>query len=261
MREDILDGKVSRWDVTVDKGTTRPVANGYFGNFTIITIGGKKTLVFCDPRDSICVPMIDGWYDDVRLTDFGWSPDTRFVSDPNSNPLLVQRNGKWTMIGYYGPTVTRNGMRLRKPYCDEWYDCIDGREKARSINEYGDEVPHLSKDVSSVERWYDAVKDGKHVRLTRKCQVIDDRNQDTLAEVKTWDKDRIKTDWIEKDRPCYHISGFRYRGAKPGRISKEQALEMIKSHSFGKGFSSMSWGVEDGSVALVFESYSELDME
>lgn len=261
MREDILDGKISRWDVKVDEGTARPTAEGYFGNFTIITIGGKKTLVFCDPRDSNCVPMIDGWYDDVKFTDYGWSPDTRFVSEPNPNPLLVQRNGKWTMIGYYGPTVTRNGMRLRKPYCDEWYDCIDNREKARSINKRGDEVPHLSKDVNLVERWYDAVKDGNHVRLTKKCQVIDDGNQDTLAEVKTWGKDRIKTDWIEKGRPCYHISGFRFRGAKPGRISTEKALEMIKSHSFGMGFSSMSWAVEDGSVALVFESYSELDME
>ena len=189
MREDILDGKVSRWDVTVDKGTTGPIAKGYFGNFTIITIGGKRTLVFCDPRDSVCVPMIDGWYDDVKFTDYGWDPDERFVSEPNPNPLLVQRNGKWTMIGYHGPTVTRNGTRLRKPYCDEWYDCIDNREKGRSVN---------SKGVNLVERWYDAVKDGNHVRLTRKCQVIDDGNQDTLDEVKTWGKDRIKTDWIRK---------------------------------------------------------------
>lgn len=252
MREDILDGKISRWDVTVDEGTNRPVAEGYFGSFTIITIGGKKTLVFCDPRNSNCVPMIDGWYDDVKFTDYGWNPDERFVSEPNPNPLLVQRNGKWTMIGYCGPAVTRNGIRLRKPYCDEWYDCIDNWGKGRSVN---------SKGVNLVERWYDAVKDGNHVRLTRKCQVIDDGNQDTLAEVKTWDNERIKTDWIEKGRPCYHISGFRFRGAKPGRISTEKALEMIKSHSFGMGFSSMSWAVEDGSVALVFESYSELDME
>ena len=65
----------------------------------------------------------------------------------------------------------------------------------------------------------------------------------------------------EKGRPCYHISGFGFRGAKPVRISTEKALEMINVHSFGMGFSSMSWAVEDGSVALVFESYSELDME
>lgn len=250
MREAVLDGKLKRWDVEVDKGTPEVRGDGYFGSFTIITVGGKKTLVFCDPRDAICVPMIDDWYDDVKFTGFGWNPDTRFVSDPNSNPLLVKRAGKWTMIGYYGPRVTRNGLSLRKPYCDDWYDSIGNRENGRAINNAGD-----------VERWYDAVKDGRPVRLTRKCQLINDRNHEIMAEVKTWDKDRIIADWIQKEGPCYHIQGFRYRGAKPVRISKSAALEMIRRHSFGMGFSSMSWAVEDGSVALVFESYSELDME
>lgn len=244
MREAILDGKVSRSDVTVDKGTTRPIAEGYFGNFTIITVGGKKTLVFGDPRDSICVPMIDDWYDDVRFTDYGWSPDTRFVSDPNSNPLLVKRNGKWTMIGYYGQKVRRGDNWLRVPYCDEWYDSIG-------------KTSRVAKGV----RFYEASRNGEAVRLTPKCQVIEEDASDVIATVKKWDKDRIVRDWIDKGMPCYHISGFRYRGAKARKITNDEARDLIKVYHFGKGFSSIDWNIEDGHAALVFKSYSEADME
>ena len=52
----------------------------------------------------------------------------------------------------------------------------------------------------------------------------------------------------------------RFRGASAHPITTEKARELIKKHSFGKGFSSLDWSVEDGRVALVFESYSESDM-
>lgn len=90
--------------------------------------------------------------------------------------------------------------------------------------------------------------------MTRECEK-------TMSEVKEWDKDKIKRDWIDKGRPCYFINGLRFRGATAHPISQEEAASLIKKHSFGMGFYSLSWGVEDGKVALVFEEYSEYDME
>ena len=259
MREDILEGNIKRWDIVVDPGTQHVKCEGYFGNFTIITVGGKKMLVFADPRESFCEPMLAEWYDEIEWT-APWNPDTRFVSNPNREPLLVKKGEKWTIVCYYGKKIIRGRFRQRVPETDEWYDKIFKKENVQCLREDGSKASSWA-DTKTVERWYDAVKDGLPVRITERGCAISDNNPELLKEVKTWDKDRIKTDWIEKGRPCYHISGFRYRGAKPGRISTEKALEMIKIHSFGMGFSSMSWAVEDGSVALVFESYSELDME
>lgn len=257
MREGILSGQMSRYDVEVDEGTPMPKAEGYFGNFTIIAVGGKKTLVFCDPRDSRVVPMLGDFYDDIAFTETGWDVDTRFQTNPNSNPLLVKRDGKWTMIGYYGNTDSR-GRRV--PYCDDWYDSISTRDKRRCIDKDGN-VTSDWMECSVVERWYDAVKDGMPVRLTNECQVLDDGNNKIMAEVRQWDKDKIKKDWIGKGRPCYAIYGFRFKGAKAYPIDQETASELIDIHSFGKGYHSLSWNIEDGKLALVFESYSEGDME
>lgn len=244
MREAVLDGKLRRWDVKVDEGTPEVKARGYFGDFTIISIGGMKTLVFCDPRDSVCVPMLADWYDDVSMTEYGWDEDTRFRSEPNWNPLLVKRDGKWTMVGYDGEKVTRGKYRLRVPYCDNWYSWVS----------------NMSRVVNGV-RCYEASDNGVGVLLTPKCQVVEENASDVMRRVVQWDKGRIARDWIGKDRPCYHITGLRYKGKKPHRITKEEAEDRIKYHDFGIGFDSLDWSVEDGKVALVFESYSESDME
>ena len=260
MREDILDGKLLKWDVKVDEGTPPVKGEGYFGNFTVITVGGKKTMVFCDPRDAICVPMLSEWYDDIAFTERGWDVDTRFQTNPNWNPLLVKKNGKWTMVGYYGNKIRRGKYDLRVPYCDEWYDSIGNREHWKCFDKDGRPTSN-SIGCSSIERWYDAVKDGKPVRLTRKCQVLDENIHDLMAEVKKWDKDKILSDWIDNGRPCYSIHGYRFKGAKPVPVSNDKAREMIKIHSFGKGFNSLDWAVEDGKVVLLFAIYSECDME
>ena len=243
IHKDVLDGKLRKWEVEVDEGTPPVKGEGYFGNLTIIQVGGKKTLVFCDPRDAKCVPMLADWYDDVAMTNPGWDVDTRFQSNPNSNPLLVKKDGKWTMIGCYGEKVKRGDRYLRVPYRDDWYDSIARRD-----------------GVVNGVRCYEAKKDGQTVYLTPKCQVVEEDVKAVMEEVKTWDKDRVVRDWIEKGRPCYGIHGFRFRGASARPITTEKARELIKKHSFGKGFSSLGWSVEDGRVALVFESYSESDM-
>jgi len=244
MREDVLDGKLKKWDVIVDEGTPTVKGSGYFGNMTIITVGGKKTLVFCDPRDAICVPMLGDWYDDIAMTEHGWDVDTRFQSNPNWNPLLVKKDYRWTMIGYCGNIVKRGSYWVRIPYCDKWYSWIS----------------NMSRIVNGV-RCYEAADNGLRVWLTTKCQVVEENASDVMKQVTQWDKDRIVKDWIGKGKPCYRISGFRYKGAKAKRITNVEALNLIKVHHFGTGFRSLDWNVEDGRVALVFESYSESDME
>lgn len=82
----------------------------------------------------------------------------------------------------------------------------------------------------------------------------------TLNEVKSWTKDDILHKWIEADRPCTFIYGFEYKGAKARLITKEEALEKIKTHSFGIGYYSMEWTVFDGMAVLQFSEYSESDM-
>lgn len=263
IRNDILDGKVKKWDLATDDGiVTEKVhgSHGYFGAFIIIPVGGKKTLIFIDDRDGICVPMLAEWYDDLKFTGYGWDPDARFVSNPNKDPLLVCKDGKWTMVGYYGETVKRGNRSLRVPYCNEWYDSIGMHERVRYLDANGNKTDTWCK-ASVVERWYDAMKDGVPVRLTNRCRVLQDGNHELLAEVKKWDKGKIISEWIAKGRPCYSIYGYRYKGAKAGPMSNEEAMKLIGAHSFGIGYSSLSWAVEDGQVALVFEHYSEGDLE
>lgn len=244
MREAVLDGGLSRREVKVDEGTPSVKADGYFGNMTVISVGGKKTLVFCDPRDTVVVPMLGDWYDDVAMTEYGWDVDTRFYSDPNWNPLLVKKDGKWTMIGYCGQKVRRGNNWLRVPYCDDWYDSIEKTSR-----------------VKDGVRFYEATKDGETVRLTPTCQVVEENAAEIVKKVEKWDKDRIVNDWIRKGKPCYRINGFRFKGAKASPITSDEALKLIKVHSLGMGFRSLGWRVEDGRAALVFESYSESDME
>lgn len=263
LRKEILDGNVKKWDlVSSDDEITVKVhgGHGYFGAFIIVPVGRKKMMIFIDDRDGICVPMLDGWYDDMLYAGSPWSPDTRFESQPNREPLLVKKGGKWNMIGYYGKRVRRGNLSLRAPYSDVWYDSISRGERVRCIGKDGEETRSWAQ-AETVERWYDAIKDGVAVRLTSECKPIDDGNDALIKEVKGWDNDRIEKEWIGKGRPCYSIHGYRFKGAGPHPITTEEAAKLIKKHYLGKGYNSLSWSIEDGKVALVFESYSEGDME
>lgn len=239
LRKEILDGNVKKWDlVSSDDEITVKIhgSHGYFGEFIIVPVGMKKTMIFIDDRDGMCVPMLDGWYDDMLYAGSPWSPDTRFVSQPNREPLLVKKGGKWNMIGYYGKRVRRGNMSLRAPYSDVWYDSISRGERVRYIGKDGKELTHYREDVEAVERWYDAIKDGVAVRLTSECKPIDDDVGRTIEQVRPWNRDLIEKEWIEKGKPCYSIYGFRYKGASPRPITSEEAKKLIKIHDFGKGF-------------------------
>ena len=252
LREQILEGKVSRLDLRGVDGceTIADVKLGYFGEIAIIRVGRKKTIVECDPRDGKIVPMLSEWYDDVSWTGQSyekWKRDTRFEGDPNRMPAIVKKNGKFAMVGYYGQKVNVGGMYLRVPYNDMWYDYISTR--CRSIN-FG-------------ETWtlvFDAVKDGEKTMVTNKGFQITIDVDITLKKVKSWTKDDIIHKWIEVNRPCTFIYGFAYKGAKARLITKEEALEKIKKHSFGVGYYSMEWTVFDGMAVLQFSEYSESDM-
>ena len=252
LREKILDGKVLRWDVEAEDGCFdfKNEHLGYFGAIDIMSVGGKKTIIECDPRDAILRPMLAEWYDDVMWTGrYGcWSPDTRFVSDPNPLPAIVRKNGKFAMVGYYGNTVRRGNYYLRMPYYDRWYDSIGTVERRMK---FGDTWVSV----------FDAVKDGKSVMLTNKGVEISIDVNLTLERVKDWSKEKILHEWVEAGRPCTLIHGFAYKGAKPHLIGNEEALKRIKTHSFGVGYYSMEWTVFEGMAVLQFAEYSEGDME
>lgn len=248
LRKKILTGTMKRWDFEVDEGSDNFLKEslGYFGQIGIITIGGKQTIVECDPRDAIVVPMLAEWYDEIWWTKFEkWSRDTRFVSEANPFPAIVKRDGKYAMIGYYGQR--KKDTNLRVPYYDKWYDNIDIRYRRQQFGETWVTV-------------YDTIKNGKPVLLTNKGVEIDISVDITLKEVKDWTKDDILHKWIEAGRPCTLIHGFRYKGASAHLINQSEALKRIKTHSFGVGYYSMEWTVFNGMAVLQFAEYSEGDM-
>lgn len=248
LRNRILGGEVRRWDVEYDEGTWNPTKEklGYFGKYGIVSVGGKKMVVECDPRDSLLRPQFAEWYDDVKWTvGEAWDTDTRFRSNPNAFPVLVRKDGfGWGMIRWYG----------RKPCTSDWYDAISP------------EKHWMKTDANGGGLWvYSAAKKGKpaHLVLTPKGTEVcvgADEIKAKMDEVKGWTKDDILHKWIEADQPCSFIYGFAYKGASARPITKEEALEKIKHHEFGMGYYSMDWVVFDGKVTLQFEEYSEGDM-
>lgn len=252
MRERILEGNAHRSDLRGVDGC-ESIVNvdlGYYGEIAIISVGGKKTIVECDPRDGKIVPMLSDWYDDVSWAGKWhekWNRDTRFEVDPNRIPAIVKKDGKFAIVGYYGQEAKIGGLYLRVPYNDMWYDSI--------TTDY--------RSVKFGDTWvlvFDAVKDGKKTMVTNKgAQITIDVNI-TLEEVKSWTKEDVLHKWIEANRPCTLIHGFAYKGAKPRLIDKEEALGRIKTHSFGIGYYSMEWTVFDGMAVLQFSEYSEGDM-
>lgn len=75
-------------------------------------------------------------------------------------------------------------------------------------------------------------------------------------------KDKIINDWILKGRPCAFRYGFAYKGAGCRLLTKAEALDKIRTHSFGMGFYEMYFEIIQsiGDVALVFNEFSESDM-
>lgn len=67
--------------------------------------------------------------------------------------------------------------------------------------------------------------------------------------------------WIEEGKPCVYRYGWGWKGAGARPISKERALELLPSYSFGKGYYELSFTHDkNGQEVLEFNELSENDM-
>lgn len=66
--------------------------------------------------------------------------------------------------------------------------------------------------------------------------------------------------WIEEGKPCVYRYGYAWKGASARTITKEKALSMLPSYSFGKGFYELDFIKIDGVDTLEFNEFSENDM-
>lgn len=210
--------------------------NGYFGAFSTIEKDGKKAVVFCDDGDAI-VKVVTDWYDDIFAV--RWDGDYRWNND---KPCVVFDKEK--------------GYALNAPHVNnvisEWCESID--------TEW-----HYEKNIGD---YIKGVKDGCNVYITPKGNIIkaetaNPKNYENVLNMcKTMTKDEVVSLWIEKGLPCAHIHGLEYKGASPKRITKENALEMFKTHnSFNGMFNSAEWRILNGEVTLLMRDYANSDYD
>lgn len=66
--------------------------------------------------------------------------------------------------------------------------------------------------------------------------------------------------WVEDGNPCLYGRGWHYRGGVERTITKEKAVELLPSYSFGMGFHELSFVKRDGKTCLLFNELSENDL-
>lgn len=66
--------------------------------------------------------------------------------------------------------------------------------------------------------------------------------------------------FIEEGGKCIYRYGWAYRGAGARELTKDKALELLPTFSFGMGFYELSWRTLDGNTVLEFNELSENDM-
>ena len=227
-----LNGK-SKWEV---KGVKQD--NGYFGSYSLIEYKGKKAIVFCDDRDAI-VHVVTDWYDDILYSN-RWSGDRRWNND---KPIVVFDKEK--------------GYALNAPHVN------------KLITPYMEELSNDWKHHKELETYVVAgIKDGRSVYVTKMGNIIDKAKVDgidyerELNKVACMSIEDIKHDWIEKGKACAHVRGLEFKGAKRGRITSKQAMELIKTHTnFKAPFESVEWVMNDGEVTLLFRDYCDSDYD
>lgn len=216
--------------------------NGYFGSYSCIEFDGKKAIVFCDDRDAI-VQVVTDWYDDIlygKGYDY-WSGDYRWNSD---KPIVVYDKEK----GY-----NLNGVHENKLLCDEWLSKIEPKwiyDKVlgyyvKGENHNGEKVIISTMGTIRLE----SLSNPKNI-------------ENVLKSVEQFSKEDVLHLWIEKDLPCAHIRGLEYKGSKHTFITKEQAIDLYKTHTNFKGsFNSVEWRVLDNQVTLLFRDYCDSDYD
>lgn len=66
--------------------------------------------------------------------------------------------------------------------------------------------------------------------------------------------------WVESGNPCTFRYGWGWKGASARYLTKDEAIEKLKKHSFCVGFYTLWWEMEDGQIVLNFNELSENDM-
>lgn len=225
-----------KWDI---KGVKQD--NGYFGAYSCIEVDKKKAIVFCDDRDAI-VHVVTDWYDDIIYGAYAsWSGDNRWNDD---KPIIVYDKKK----GY-----NLNAPHINKLLCDEWLKSIEPKWLYNST--IGKYIVGTNKDNEKV-----IISVSGTIQLESLCNP---KNIEVvLSSVKRFTKDEVLKLWIEKGLPCAHIRGLEYKGAKWGAITKEQAIELYKTHNnFNGDFNSAEWEVLDNKVTLLFRDYCNSDYD
>lgn len=223
-----------KWDVA---GVRQD--NGYFGAYSCIEIDNKKAIVFCDDRDAI-VKVVTDWYDDI-IYNGDWSGDYRWNND---KPIVVYDKKK----GY-----NLNGVHKNELLCGEWLNKIE--PKWIYDNVLGYYVKGENKNGEMV-----IISTMGTIRLE---SLSNPKNiENVLNSVKKFSKEDVLHLWIEKDLPCAYIRGLEYKGSKHTFITKEQAIDLYKTHnSFDTQFNSVEWRVLDNQVTLLFRDYCDSDYD
>lgn len=223
-----------RWEV---KGVKE--RNGYFGSYSCIELDGKKAIVFCDDSDAI-VNVITDWFDDIIYNN-DWSGDNRWNYD---KPIVVYEKDK----GYNLNAVHENNL-----LCDEWLKNIE--PKWIHDNTIG---CYVNGENFNGEKVIISQKGTIHLKELSNPKNI----ENVLKSVKQFTNEEVLHLWIEKNLPCAYIRGIEYKGSKWGRITKDVAIELYKTHnSFDTRFNSVEWRVLDNQVTLLFRDYCNSDYD
>lgn len=231
---------MTKWELNLvtDKDSNKIHDNGYFGSYTIIKYKGKYNIAFCDDRDAICVLASDDWFDEI--VSCKWDGDYRWNHD---KPAIVRKGDKYNILQAPEGMMHKNSTKM-KILSDVWFDEISPSWKYNEVIGY-----YL--DARTGDVW---------VKVTQNGNIAEKDANGTLAIVKSYSRQQIISEWIEKGRKCIYRYGFAWKGAKAKYISKEEALAKFPTYYFGKGFYTLSWTTYDGSVVLVFNELSENDM-
>lgn len=231
----------SKWDVNEllkDEPYNVSLKNGYFGSYSLIQYKDKQCIVFVDDRDAKVI-TVTGFYDKIYYND-SWSGDHRWNND---KPVIV-----------YDKEL---GYNIIKPHCnqllcEEWLTEIARKWFYRE--DIGDYLLGTKK------------KDFVRIFTNGTIVGIEESGSEyllnTLTKVKQYTHEEILNNWILKEKPCAHIYGLEYKGAKAGRITKERAEELFKTHkAFNVRFNSAEWRIIDGTVCLLFRDYANSDYD
>lgn len=228
-----LVGK-TKWDV---QGVN--MDNGYFGSYSHICVNGKEVIVFVDDRDAK-INVVTGFHTKIFYgKGLGhWDGDSRWNSD---KPLVVFDEGKgYNLVQAHTPRLI----------CQEYL-------KELSPKFYWNGNTYVAEGTDH---------NGRKVLVTDKGTIIptDDalNAERDLEYAKSLAIGEIQTEWIGKGKPCYHIHGLEYKGARVCKIDNGKAAEMFKTHkSFNTMFASAEWRIIDGRAALLLRDYANSDYD